>query len=37
VLGQIRALTDCLDVISSKVRVYEDHLAQGTECLDATA
>jgi DNA-binding transcriptional MerR regulator len=37
VIGQIRALTDCLDVISSKVGVYEDHLAQGTECLDATA
>jgi len=37
VIGQIQALTDCLDVISSKVSVYEDHLAQGTECLDATA
>jgi DNA-binding transcriptional MerR regulator len=37
VIGQIQALTDCLGVISSKVRVYEDHLAQGTECLDATA
>jgi len=37
VIHQIQGLTDCLDVISSKVRVYEDHLAQGTECLDATA
>jgi DNA-binding transcriptional MerR regulator len=37
VISQIQALTDCLGVISSKVRVYEDHLAQGTECLDATA
>jgi DNA-binding transcriptional MerR regulator len=37
VVNKIEALTDCLGVISSKVRVYEDHLAQGTECLDATA
>jgi DNA-binding transcriptional MerR regulator len=37
VISQIQALTDCLGVISSKVRVYEDHLAQGTECLDGTA
>jgi DNA-binding transcriptional MerR regulator len=33
VISQIQALTDCLDVISSKVRVYEDHLAEGNECL----
>jgi DNA-binding transcriptional MerR regulator len=37
VIRQIQALTDCLDVVNSKVRVYEDHLAQGTECLEATA
>lgn len=37
VLAQIRALTDCLDVISHKVRVYEDHLAQGSaDCLSTT-
>jgi DNA-binding transcriptional MerR regulator len=35
VISQIQALTDCLDVISSKVRVYEDHLAEGNECLVA--
>jgi DNA-binding transcriptional MerR regulator len=27
---QIRALTDCLSVISYKVRIYEKHLAEGT-------
>jgi DNA-binding transcriptional MerR regulator len=37
VISQIQALTDCLGVISAKVRAYENHLAQGTECLDATA
>jgi DNA-binding transcriptional MerR regulator len=31
---QIRALSECLDVISHKVRAYEDHLAQGiADCL----
>ena len=34
VTAQIGELTECLDVISSKVRVYENHLAQGTaDCV----
>jgi DNA-binding transcriptional MerR regulator len=30
VTSRIAQLTECLDLISYKVRVYEDHLAQGT-------
>jgi hypothetical protein len=30
VTSRIGQLTQCLDLISYKVRVYEDHLAQGT-------
>ena len=30
VTAQIRELTDCLDVISYKVGLYEEHLARGT-------
>jgi hypothetical protein len=30
VTSQIGQLTQCLDLISYKVRVYKDHLAQGT-------
>jgi len=30
VTSRIGQLTECLDLISYKVRVYEDHLAQGT-------
>jgi DNA-binding transcriptional MerR regulator len=34
VTEQIRDLTECLDVISHKVSIYEQHVAQGTaDCL----
>jgi hypothetical protein len=30
VTSRIGQLTECLDLISYKVKVYEDHVAQGT-------
>jgi DNA-binding transcriptional MerR regulator len=30
VVGRIRELTECLDLISHKVEVYEEHLSNGT-------
>jgi DNA-binding transcriptional MerR regulator len=32
VTGQLDQLTRCMDLITYKVSVYEDHLAQGTTC-----